>query len=78
MSSIAYPLPHPMPVPVTHECPAGCPLAETILCWRRYEREVRSDLAAARGCDDADVLRADLAAAERQIDALIAFGRWAA
>jgi hypothetical protein len=49
-----------------------------ILCWHRRRRELLADLAAARGSADAEVLRADLAAAERTIDALIAFGRWAA
>jgi hypothetical protein len=49
-----------------------------ILCWRRHEHELRADLAAARGSADAEVLAADLAAAERTIDALIDLGRWAA
>jgi hypothetical protein len=44
----------------------------------RRERELRADLAAAPGSDDAEVLSADLRATERRIDALIAFGRWAA
>jgi hypothetical protein len=49
-----------------------------ILCWLRRERELRADLAATRGSTDAEVVRVDLAAAERQIDALIDFGRWVA
>ena len=78
MLSIAYPNPQPIPVPLVEQCPAGCTLSETIACWLRRIRELRADLAAARGGDDAEVLAADLAAAERQIDALIDFGRWAA
>jgi hypothetical protein len=56
-------------------------LSETIKCWLHRSRLLRADLAAARGSDDAEVLAADLAAAERQIDTLIVFGRirsWAA
>ena len=68
----------PIPVPAADECPAGCDLADTIACWLRRRRELRVDLAAARGSDDAEVLAADLRAAERQLDALIAFGRAAA
>jgi hypothetical protein len=48
-----------------------------IQCWLHRERELRADLVAARGSDDAEVLRADLRAAERTIDRLIDFGRWA-
>ena len=70
----------PTPIsPSIHEhCSAGCDLADATLCWLRRERELRLDLAAACGSDDAEVLAADLRAAERRIDALIAFGRWAA
>jgi hypothetical protein len=77
-------LPHPNTeheptrVPVTEECPAGCALSETIACWLRRRLELRADLTAACGSDDAEVLAADLRAAERQIYALIAFGRGAA
>jgi hypothetical protein len=49
-----------------------------IQCWLRRERELRADLAAARGSDDAEVLWANLRAAESRIDALIALGRRAA
>jgi hypothetical protein len=59
---------------VTHACPADCALPEAILCWLRHERELRADLAGALGSPDADVLRADLAAAERQIDAMLGHG----
>jgi hypothetical protein len=75
MSSMAHPKPHPTPVPAFDECPANCTLPDMILCWLRRSRELRADLVAAHGCADAEVLVADLAAAERQIDALIAFGR---
>ena len=78
MASLTHPNPQPIPVPVTHECPAGCDLPDMILCWLRHERGLRADLAAACGNDDAEVLSADLRAAQRQIDALIDFGRWAA
>ena len=78
MASLTRPKPHPIPVPPADACPAGCTLSETIACWLRRSRELRADLAAARGSDDAEVLRADLSAADRTIDALIDFGRWAA
>lgn len=69
---------HPVPPPTAHTCPAGCDLPDMILCWLRRERELRADMAAARGSDEAEVLAADLDAAEREIDSLIALGRWAA
>ena len=78
MASLTHSNPHPIPVPTAESCPAGCSLSETIACWLRRSRELRADLAAARGSADAEVLAADLAATERQIDALIAFGRWTA
>jgi hypothetical protein len=78
MASLTHVKPHPIPVPVVEQCPAGCTLSETIECWLRRSRELRADLAAARGSDDAEVLAGDLAAAESRIDALIAFGRGAA
>ena len=78
MPSIAYPKPPPIPVPLGQQCPASCDLSQTVICWLRRHRELLSGLAAARGSDDAEVLRADLRAAEGQIDALIEFGRWAA
>jgi hypothetical protein len=78
MHIIAYPKPTRVPILVTHECPAGCDLPDMVLCWLRRERELRADLVAARGSDDAEVLRADLRAAESRIDALIALGRRAA
>jgi hypothetical protein len=46
-----------------------------LLCWLRHERELSADLAAARGQADAEVVAADLAAAERRIDALLTVGR---
>ena len=78
MPSIAYSNPQPIPVPAVDECPAGCTLSEKIACWLRHERELRADLTAAHGSDDADVLHADLRAAESRIDVLIALGREAA
>ena len=78
MPSIAYPKPHPIPVPLVEQCPAGCDLPTMILCWLRRSRELRADLAAAGDSDEAEVLHADLAAAECTIDAHIDLGRWAA
>ena len=74
MPIIAYLKPTRVPIPVTHQCPAGCDLPDMIECWLRRERELRADLAAARGSDDAEVLWA----AESRIDPLIALGRRAA
>lgn len=68
----------PISVPAADTCPVGCDLPDMIQCWLRHEREVRADLVVARGSDDSEVLRADLRAAERRIDALIDFGRRAA
>ena len=63
-----------IPTPVLAQCPMTCDLAETVACWVRRERELRADLAAARGHADEEVLAADLRAAKRQIDALIGHG----
>jgi hypothetical protein len=67
-----------IPVTLAEQCPAGCDLSAQIACWLRRERELRGDLAASGDSPDAEVLRSDLAAAERRIDMLIEFGRWAA
>ena len=75
MTSISYARPIRIPNTLAVECPGGCDLADMIACWLRRERELRADLATARGSDDAEVLRADLRAAERHIDALIETGR---
>jgi hypothetical protein len=75
MTSIAYRKPKLISIPTVEQCPAGCTVSETIACYLRHERELRADLAAARGSDDAEVLRADLRAAERRIDELVDFGR---
>jgi hypothetical protein len=75
---IAYLTPKPIPLPAVAQCPTGCDLSAAVRCWSRWRRELRADLAAARGSLDAEVLAADLAAAERQIAALIDFGRAAA
>lgn len=55
----------------------SCGLSDQVACWLRHERALHADLAAACTADspDAEVVRADLAAAGRTIDALIAVGR---
>ena len=67
--------------PVGVHYPAGCDLADAARCWLRHERQLRADATTATvsRSPDAEVLRADLRAAERHIDALltIALG-WAA
>ena len=76
MGTIAYAA--SIPAPVRDRCSAGCTLAEMLACWLREARRLRADLMAAGDGADAEVLRADLAAAERTIDRLIAHGRCAA
>ena len=76
---VAHPKPQPIPAPVADERPAGCTLSETIACWVRRRRELLADLAGASGSPDAEVLRADLRAAEEQSDYLLALALgWAA
>jgi hypothetical protein len=75
MPSIAHLKPHPIPVPEAQECPADCDLSRSVLCWLRVPGELLADLAAGCGSDDAEVLRADLRATARRIDALIDFDR---
>jgi hypothetical protein len=78
MASLTHAKPKRIPVPAIDECPAGCDLSRTLLCWLRRRRELRADLAAAPESHDAEVLCYDLRAAERRIDRRIEFGRWAA
>jgi hypothetical protein len=67
--------------PMQWHCPASCTLSDMVRCWRDLERRLRVDLVAATvsRSPDAEVLRADLRAAERHIDALLAVALgWAA
>jgi hypothetical protein len=68
----------PIPSPLPWTCPAGCEPADMLRCCLHEERRLRADftVAVASLSPDAEVLRADLAAAERRIDMLIDFGRW--
>jgi hypothetical protein len=63
-----------MPVPAHEHCSAGCDLADAVLCWLRHERELRSDLMAARAGNspDAEVLARDLQAAETRTNSILA------
>jgi hypothetical protein len=65
-----------------HEhCPASCALPDMIQCWIGLERRLRADLIAATvsRSPDAEMLRADLRAAEDQSDRLLALALgWAA
>lgn len=70
-------IPRPGFLPIDYHCPAGCGLADMILCWLAEERRLRCDLATATRADDREVLSHDLAAAEARVDALIALGRGA-
>lgn len=63
------------PIPVPHQCPASCTLAEAIACWLRESRRLRADLIATGDGPDAEILQADLSDAERTIDRLLAYGR---
>jgi hypothetical protein len=58
-----------------YTCPAGCDLPRIIRCWSRYLRELRADLAAARGHPDEEVLVYDLRDAEAQLARLLAIVR---
>lgn len=64
--------------PALIRCSVCLTLGAEVLCWLRYERELRGDLSTCTSDDDAEVLTADLRRAEVQIDGLIAIGREAA
>jgi hypothetical protein len=78
MASLTYTKPQPIPVPVASDCSAGCDLGRAVRGWLFGRRELLADLAAARGRDDAEVLRTDLAPAKRRVDARIEFSGCAA
>ena len=61
-------------------CPAGCDFTTRLRCWQRLARELLADLssATASGSPDAEVVRADLRAAQRQIALLTDLVRRAA
>jgi hypothetical protein len=52
-----------------------CNLRDTIRCWSRYARELRADLATARGHPDEEVLVCDLRDAEAHLSELLAIVR---
>jgi hypothetical protein len=52
--------------------PCSCDLHDRIRCWSRYVRELRADLATARGHPDDEVLAFDLCVAEAQLTVLLA------
>ena len=79
--SMTYREPTPIPAPVHEHCPANCTIPDMIRCWLELERRLRTDLmaAAVSRSPDAEVLRADLRAAEAQSDRLLALALgWAA
>ena len=74
MTYIAYPEPTRIPITLAFECPGSCDLPDMILHWLRRERELRVDLFATHGSDEAEVLRSDLAAAELHVNVLLRHG----